>query len=321
VLEAIRAELADIARYPDAGGFELKQALARRHQVSPDCITLGNGSNDVLVLLAEAFLQDCLEAVYSRYSFAVYMLAVQAVGAVARVAPANPADRPQPLGHDLDAMARLAGRKTRLVFIANPNNPTGTWVRSEPLRAFLDAMSRDTLVVVDQAYREYMVDPDYPDCATWLADYPNLVVTQTFSKAFGLAGLRVGYCLSHPQVAEVLNRVRQPFNVNSLASVAALAALEDTAHLERSVTINNSERARLETACDRLGLRYVPSGGNFVLIDMGAPARPRYEALLRRSIIVRPVDNYGLPNHLRISVGTPDENARLIAALEDVVAG
>ena len=176
-------------------------------------------------------------------------------------------------------------------------------------------------MVVDQAYREYMVAPDYPDCAAWLADYPNLVVTHTFSKAFGLAGLRVGYSISHPQVAEVLNRVRQPFNVNSLASVAALAALEDTAHLERSVTINNSERARLETACDRLGLRYVPSGGNFVLVDMGTPARPRYEALLRRSIIVRPVENYGLPNHLRISVGTPDENARLIAVLEDVVAG
>lgn len=319
VLEAIQAEMGDIARYPDAGGFELKQALARRHGVHADCITLGNGSNDVLVLLAEAFLQDTLEAVYSRYSFAVYMIAVQAVGATARIADPNPPGHAQPLGHDLAAMARLVTDKTRIVFVANPNNPTGTWVGAAELRALLDEMPPETLVVVDQAYREYMVDPDYPDCVEWLEHYPNLVVTQTFSKAFGLAGLRIGYSVSHPQIAEVLNRVRQPFNVNNLANVAALAALDDTEHLQRSVAMNNSERERLEAACERLGLDYVPSAGNFVLVDMGQPAGPVYESFLRRSIIVRPVGNYALPDHLRISVGTPEENSRLIATLEDLV--
>jgi histidinol-phosphate aminotransferase len=319
VREAIAGSVADIARYPDGSAFELKQAIARRHGVAPDCLTLGNGSNDVLVLLAEAFLKPGLEAVYAQYAFAVYAIAVQAVGATARVIPALGWEQGQPLGHDLEGMARAVDERTRLVFIANPNNPTGTWVGDDALRRFLDSMPRETLVVVDEAYADYVEDAAYPDCTAWVDTYPNLVVTRTFSKAFGLAGLRLGYAVSNPQIADILNRVRQPFNVNSVVQAAGLAALADQEYLARSVQTNNRERDRMAAAFDRLGLRQIPSVGNFILVDFGRPAAPVYEALLRRAVIVRPVGNYGLPDCLRISIGTPDENTRLIAALSAVL--
>ncbi|MEJ2516104.1 MAG: histidinol-phosphate transaminase [Gammaproteobacteria bacterium] len=320
--QRIVAGVADLARYPDANGFELKRALADRHGVAPECITLGNGSNDVLVLLAQAFLGPGIEAVYSRYAFAVYPIAVQAAGAVHRVAEARPADdEVAPYGHDLDAMGALVGEKTRLVFIANPNNPTGTWLPGEAVREFIEAVPRDTLVVLDQAYLDYVRDPAYANAAEWLERYPNLVVTQTFSKAYGLAGLRVGYSLSHPEVAEVLNRLRQPFNVNSLALEAAEAALGDPGHVEHCVQVNNAERARVAAACARQGMSVVPSACNFVLVDTGRDAAGLYEALLQEGVIVRPVGNYGLPRHLRISIGTPRENDRFIVALETVAAG
>ena len=318
-LEVISKALPDLARYPDGSGFDLKLALAKRHDVDPACITLGNGSNDVLVLLAEAFLNESLEAVYSQYSFAVYMLAVKATGATAKVAPARQAHEDQPLGHDLDAMASLITDKTRLVFIANPNNPTGTWLTADQLQDFLGKVPPDVIVVVDEAYFEYVQLPEYPDCASWLDRYPNLVVTRTFSKVFGLAGIRVGYSVSGPEIADVLNRIRQPFNVNSLALEAAIAALEDDDHVSKSVSLNASERSRVIEACDRLGLKGIPSAGNFVLIDMGQPALPIFDALLHQAVIVRPVGNYGLPNHLRITMGTQEENTRLIEALEHVL--
>jgi len=273
----------------------------------------------VLVLLAEAFLQPGLEAVYSEYAFAVYPIAVRATGATARVAPALAWDAPQPLGHDLAAMADRVGEQTRLAFIANPNNPTGTWVGDAALESFIASMPADTLVVVDEAYADYVEDPSYPDCTRWLDRYPNLVVTRTFSKAYGLAGLRLGYGLSNPEVADILNRVRQPFNVSALAQAAGLAALADREYLSRSVQTNNRERQKLAEALDRFGLRFIPSVGNFLLVDFGAPALPVYEALLRLSVIVRPVGNYGLSDCLRISIGTPEENDRLIAALGQVL--
>jgi histidinol-phosphate aminotransferase len=319
VREAIAREVDQVVRYPDANAFELKQSIARMHDVSPDCITLGNGSNDVLVLLAESFLQPGLEAVYSEYAFAVYPIAVQAVGATARVAPALGWDAPQPLGHDLGAMADRVGDRTRLAFIANPNNPTGTWVTADALEGFIAAVPPNTLVVVDEAYADYVEEPAYPDCVRWLDRYPNLVVTRTFSKAYGLAGLRLGYGLSSPQVADILNRVRQPFNVNSIAQAAGLAALSDREYLARSVEINNREREKLAEALAGFGLRFIPSVGNFLLVDVGGPALPVYEALLRLSVIVRPVGNYGLPECLRISIGTAEENSRLIAALGQVL--
>ncbi|MGB5591114.1 MAG: histidinol-phosphate transaminase [Gammaproteobacteria bacterium] len=319
-LDAIQACTdSSLSRYPDGGGFDLKQALGRRHGLDPACITLGNGSNDVLVMIAEAFLQASLEAIHSQYAFAVYPIAIQAVGATGRAAPALAPGSEGAYGHDLTAMADLINDKTRLVFIANPNNPTGTWLRAEPLRNFLEQVPQETLVVVDQAYAEYMDDPDYPDCVDWLDRFPNLIVTHTFSKAFGLAGLRVGYSVSAPGIAQILERVRQPFNVNVVANAAALAALEDHQHLARSVELNAGERERLQHGFANLGLEYVPSAGNFVLVEMGQDAAAIYDALLRSSVIVRPVANYGLDQHLRISIGTTSENDRLLDALSQVL--
>ncbi|MCA1805758.1 MAG: histidinol-phosphate transaminase, partial [Xanthomonadaceae bacterium] len=220
-LAAARAALADMARYPDGNSFELKQALARRHGVSTAAITLGNGSNDVLELIARGFLGPALAAVYSEHAFAVYPIVTQAIGAQHRVAPARD------FGHDLEAMAARVDERARVLFIANPNNPTGTWLPASQLEAFLATLPECLIVVLDEAYCEYVGESDYPDSTAWIERFPNLVVTRTFSKAFGLAGLRIGYAVSHPQVADVLNRVRQPFNVNLAAQAAALAALDD----------------------------------------------------------------------------------------------
>jgi histidinol-phosphate aminotransferase len=318
-LDAIAQASRQIGLYPDGSGFKLKQSLARKLGCSPECITLGNGSNDVLVLIAEAFLSPQSEAVYSQYTFAVYPIAVQATGATARIAPANPAGHAMPLGHDLAAMAQLINERTRIVFVANPNNPTGTWVDADALRRFVAAVPEQTLVVVDEAYIEYVSAPGFPDASRWLAEFPNLLVTRTFSKVYGLAGLRIGYALSHPSVADMINRVRQPFNVNSIALAAALGALDDSEHLQRSVETNRAGMAQLQAGFDALGVRHLPSAGNFVMIDCGRPAAPVYESMLRRGVIVRPVGNYGLPNHLRITIGTREQNERMLAALQQAM--
>ncbi len=315
VLAELRDALGELARYPDGGGFALRRALANRHGVPPSAITLGNGSNDVLDLVARTFLGPSSESVFSEHAFAVYPICTQAVGAVARVAPARD------YGHDLDAMAALVGARTRVIFIANPNNPTGTWLPRDELRAFLQGLPEHLVVVVDEAYFEYVQAPEYPDASRWLDEFPNLIVTRTFSKAFGLAGLRVGYGLSHPQVAELLNRVRQPFNVNSLALAAAEVALGDNAHLQRAVAANQAGMAQLEAGFRALGLEFIPSLANFICVDLGRPAAPVNQALLERGCIVRPVANYGLPNHLRVSIGLEAENARLLSALGQVLAG
>jgi histidinol-phosphate aminotransferase len=316
---AMSAVMAAIGLYPDGSGFELKQRLARHHGVPIESITLGNGSNDILVLLAEAFLTPDTEAIYAQYCFAVYPIAVQAVGARARVAPANPADAPMPFGHDLGAMAALVNPRTRLVFIANPNNPTGTWLDASSLLGFLRALPDSVIAVVDEAYFEYSRDADCPDASAWLRDLSNLVVVRTFSKAHGLAGLRVGYALSQPQLAETLNRLRQPFNVNSLALAAATAALDDQAHVERTVALNRAGREQLRTGLAALGLRVVPSAGNFVLVDLARPSGPVYEGLLRQGVIARPLLNYGMPNHLRITTGTLEQNQRTLEALAAIL--
>jgi histidinol-phosphate aminotransferase len=307
---------ADIGLYPDGNGFALKQALAHKHGCSIDAITLGNGSNDVLVMLAEAFLTTQSEAVYSQYAFAVYPIVVQAAGAKAQIAPALSESDRMALGHDLDAIAALVNERTRLVFIANPNNPTGTWVETDALRRFIASMPLSTLVVVDEAYIEYVEDDAFADSSRWLNEFPNLVVTRTFSKAYGLAGLRVGYALSQPDVASLMNRVRQAFNVNSIALAAARAALDDREHLQRSVVTNREGMAQLEAGLDRLPVRCYPSRGNFILIDCKRPAAAVYEAMLRQGVIVRPVGNYQLPHHLRLTIGTQLQNQRMLAALE-----
>ncbi|MFN2309104.1 MAG: histidinol-phosphate transaminase [Gammaproteobacteria bacterium] len=318
--EAVRGILGEIARYPDGNGFDLKRAIAHRYGVEPAAITLGNGSNDVLEIIARAFLLPGLEAVFSQHAFAVYPIVTQAIGASPRVTAAHDGSRGPRYGHDLEAMAAAIGANTRVVFIANPNNPTGTWLRRDELEAFLESVPREVLVVLDEAYVEYVTEPDYPDSIPWLARFPNLIITRTFSKAYGLAGLRVGFALAHPEVAGLLNRVRQPFNVSVPALAAATVALTDRAHLEATLKLNQSGMLQWTDAATDLGLDYIPSVGNFICLDVGRPADSVYDALLHEGVIVRPVANYGLPNHLRITLGLAQENRRAIAALRKVLA-
>ncbi len=321
-LTAIRDALSGLARYPDGNGFELKTALSAKLGISMAMLTLGNGSNDVLEMAARAFLTPEDEAVFSEHAFAVYPIVTQAIGATARVAKGNPPNHPMPYGHDPAAMLALINDRTRLVFVANPNNPTGTWLKTAELEAFLAAAPEQVIVVVDEAYGEYVeAEADCPKALRWLDRFPNLIVTRTFSKVYGLAGLRVGYAVSHPQIADLLNRVREPFNVNSLALVAAAAALDDVEHLKRSKALNRAGMKQLQDACRRLGLNWLPSVGNFLCVDMGRPGREIFLELLKRGVIVRPVDNYGLPRFLRISIGAEAENARLIEALGEVLKG
>ncbi len=308
--QAAGAALNELARYPDGNGFALKQALAEQLNVASEQITLGNGSNDVLDLIARAFAGGKREVIYSEYAFAVYSLVTQAVGAKAAVTPARE------WGHSLDAMGDAVGERTRLVFIANPNNPTGTWLDAVSLERFIGSLPTHMLVVVDEAYAEYIDLPDYPNCIPWVDRYPNLIVTRSFSKAYGLAGLRVGYSISHPDVAELLNRVRQPFNVNSVALAAAHAALFDREHLQRSVEVNRHGMRQLTAAFDRMGLAYIPSAGNFISVDVGGSAAAVNEDLLRNGVIVRPVAAYGMPRHLRVSVGLERENRRFLTVLQ-----
>lgn len=320
VLRVIEQSLPDISRYPDGNGFALKNALAEHLQVDVACLTLGNGSNDVLDMVARAFLGPGRESVFSAHAFAVYPISTQMVGAAARVAPAHEPDSDQPYGHDLDAMRQLVTEKTSVVFIANPNNPTGTWLHRDALESFLESMPPQVLVVLDEAYGEYISEPDYPNALDWLSRYPNLIITRTFSKAYGLAGLRVGYAISHPHISDLLNRVRHPFNVNSLALVAAEAALKDEDYLDASRRLNQRGMAQLTLAFKNLNLDWIPSVGNFVCVDVGREGRTVFDALLQLGVIVRPIDAYKLPNHLRVSIGTQSENQCFIDALTRVLA-
>jgi histidinol-phosphate aminotransferase len=315
--DAMAAAAADLGRYPDANGFELKAALAKRYNVPADWITLGNGSNDILELAAHAFVQAGQSVVYAQYSFAVYALATQGVGARAIVVPAKH------YGHDLDAMAAAITDDTRLVFIANPNNPTGTFIPAAQIQAFLDKVPARVVVVLDEAYNEYLDAEHQFESADWVKKYPNLMVSRTFSKAYGLAGLRVGFAIAQPAVTDLMNRIRQPFNVNSLAQAAAIAALTDKAFLEKGAQNNRAGYRQFTQAFDELGLEFVPSFGNFVLVrvgDDGAAGARVNLALLKLGVIVRPVGNYGLPDWLRISIGLPEENAAFITALKKVLS-
>ncbi|MBB5447262.1 MULTISPECIES: histidinol-phosphate transaminase [unclassified Paraburkholderia] len=314
---AMAQAIADLGRYPDSNGFELKAALAARYGVPAGWITLGNGSNDILELAAHAFVEKGQAVVFSQYSFAVYALATQGVGARAIVVPAVH------YGHDLDAMLAAIDDDTRLVFVANPNNPTGTFVDGPTLEAFLGKVPRHVVVVLDEAYTEYLSADKRYDSIDWVRRYPNLLVSRTFSKAFGLAGLRIGFAIAQPGLTDLLNRLRQPFNVNTLAQAAAIAALNDSAFLEKSAALNAQGYKLLTGAFDKLGLEYVPSEGNFVLVRVGgddeAGARVN-RALLKQAVIVRPVGNYGLPQWLRITIGLPEENEAFLAALEKTLA-
>ncbi len=310
---AIRAVLDGLARYPDGNGYELKQALSRRFGIAMDGIVLGNGSNDVLELAARAFLAPGLSAVYAQHAFAVYPLAVQATGAQGIEVPARE------FSHDPAAMAAAVRADTRIVFFANPNNPTGTFVDGATLEAFIAGLPAQTLVVLDEAYNEYL-QPQYRyDSLGWLKKYPNLVITRTFSKVYGLAGLRVGYALAAPEVADLMNRVRQPFNVSSLALAAAAAALDDEAFVRESHDLNCRGMSQIVAGLRQQGLDHIPSFGNFVTFRV-AGAAAVFQKLLRSGVIVRPVAGYGMPDHLRVSIGLEAENARFLDALRQALA-
>lgn len=318
-LAAMRAALEDVWLYPDGNGHDLKAAIARHHGVDMAQVTLGNGSNDLIVLLAEAFLTPQVTAVISEHAFAIYGLAAKATGATVRVAPAFPEDSPMPHGHDLEAMGSRIDATTRLVYVANPNNPTGTWNETVDIVRFLERAPPTTLVVLDEAYFEYARSYGCPDGIGLVERFPNLVVLRTFSKAHALAGVRVGYAVSHPQVADMLNRVRAPFNVGIPGLVGAAASLGDPAQVERAVRLADEGKQLLLAELPGMGIKAWPSAGNFVLADVGSSGQAVYERLLRKGIIVRPVAGYGLPRCVRITVGTRPQNERLLEALPDCI--
>jgi len=311
-LEAVRRCLPELARYPDGAGFELKAALAAKYGVATNQIVLGNGSNDVLEFAARAFLKPGASAVFSQHAFAVYPLVVQAVGARAIEVPAKA------FGNDPKALLEAIEDDTRLVFLANPNNPTGTLLAADELLHFIEPVPRNVLVVLDEAYYEYLAPDVAPPSVSWLTRFPNLLIARTFSKAYGLAGLRVGFALCHPDVADMLNRVRQPFNVSTVAQVAAVAALGDTVHLNKSAALNFAGMEQITAGLKKLKLDYIPSFGNFLSFRIGN-ATAMYQRLLKRGVIVRPVANYALPEYLRVSIGLESENEKFLRALESAL--
>ncbi|WP_256646978.1 histidinol-phosphate transaminase [Thermomonas paludicola] len=318
--QAIVDALGSMHVYPDPLGGELKRALAGAHGIDASSILLGNGSHELLMQFAQVFSGAGDEVVVSQYGFAVYALAAQAAGATLRRAPALPRDHAAPRGHDLDALRAAIGPRTRLVYLANPNNPTGTWYAGAAFTAFLASVPEHVLVVVDEAYAEFVDAPEYASALPLLARHPNLVVTRTFSKAYALAGLRVGYAVAHPQLIAVMERVRESFNVNALGLAAAQAALADSDHLRASVAANREQRGALASALRQRGLAVSPSQANFLLVDFGDDTARVEAALVAQGVILRPMGGYGLGDCLRITVGTGAENARLLAALDEVMA-
>tara|TARA_B110000211_G_scaffold201108_1_gene232488 strand:- start:252 stop:1316 length:1065 start_codon:yes stop_codon:yes gene_type:complete len=308
VKEAVFNSLSSINRYPDGNCFELKKAISEKLSVTTNMISLGNGSNELLELIARVFVSKKNdEIIFSQYAFVVYPLVTQALGATAKVSPA--AD----YGHDLNSMLSLISKNTKLIYVANPNNPTGTLLSDDELYSFLKKVPKNVPVVLDQAYFEYLNIEDHS--IGWLKEFENLIITRTFSKAYGLAGLRVGYSLCSPLIADFINRVREPFNVNYTAQVAAIAALSDDDYLKDSITVNTDGYLQLTTGFDSLNLSYIPSHANFIAVEFNN-AMNTYNDLLKEGVIVRPVEMSG---YLRISIGTSDENMHLLSALKKVL--
>ena len=308
-LAAIQSALGELAMYPDGGGFALKAAISKKYSISPEQIILGNGSNDILELAARTFMRAGDSAVYSQHAFAVYPLATQAVGAAGIEVKAKN------FGNDLDAMLTAIRADTKMIFLANPNNPTGTFIPGSSLQAFLKRVPQRVLVVLDEAYGEYLKDADVYDSVPWLAEFSNVIISHTLSKAYGLAGLRIGFGLAHPQLIDLMNRVRQPFNVNHLAMVAAVAALGDDAFIRESRRVNDAGLSLLTTELAKRNLETIPAFGNFITFKI-PNARRVFESLLRQGVIVRPIAGYGLPDYLRVTVGTEAQNRRFLAALD-----
>ena len=309
---AIQEAILEIARYPDGNSFALREAVSNKFNVSPDQIVFGNGSNDILELVARAYLSADSEVIYSQHAFAVYPLVTQAMGAKGVVVPAKD------FGHDLSAMLAAVTDKTSLIFIANPNNPTGTLLAKDALFAFLQQVPKNVLVVLDEAYDEYLPAEHKSQAISWLNEFDNLLISRTFSKAYGLAGLRIGFGLCHAQIADMMNRVRQPFNVNSVAQAAAVASLADDDFVERSYALNQAGMAQLKQGFNQLGLSYIPSFANFISVKVGDAATIN-QKLLQNGVIVRPVANYEMPEYLRVSIGLFSENAKFLDVLAKIL--
>ena len=309
---AIQEALFDISRYPDGNSFALRDAVSRKFSVAPEQIVFGNGSNDILELAARTFLTTDSEVVYAQHAFAVYSLVTQATGATGITVPAKD------YGHDLDAMLAAITAKTRMIFVANPNNPTGTLLSKDALYAFLKKVPEHVIVVLDEAYDEYLPADIKSEAIEWLKVFNNLIISRTFSKAYGLAGLRVGFGLMHADIAAMLNRVRQPFNVNSIAQAAAIASLADDEFVARSYALNQAGMAQLTQGFVELGLEYIPSYANFVSFKVPNAATVN-QKLLQNGVIVRPIANYEMPDYLRVSIGLFNENARFLAVLENIL--
>lgn len=316
--KAMMSVMNDLGRYPDSNGYELKKVISEKLQVPDHWLTLGNGSNDILELVTRSVAQSGDEIIFSKHAFAVYPLATQAVGAKAVEITAKPAD----LGHDLDGMLAAINAHTKLIFVANPNNPTGSFLPGTAIEAFLTKVPSHIVVVIDEAYNEYLLPEQQYDAIAFVRKYPNVLVSRSFSKAYGLAGLRLGFSVAQAELTDLLNRIRQPFNVNSLAMAAAIAAFQDEPFLAKGAAVNRAGYQQLTQAFTRMGLHYLPSAGNFVLLQVGeddqAGSRVNL-ALLKAGIIVRPVGNYGLPQWLRISIGLPEENDAFIKALGQIL--
>jgi histidinol-phosphate aminotransferase len=311
-LAVLRERLPELHLYPDGDCFYLKRALARKLGVEPDRLIFGNGSNEIIELAARTFMRPGDEAVMAEQAFLVYELIVQAVGGRRKTVPLKN------FTHDLAAIADAVTPQTRLVFLANPNNPTGTIYHRRDWEAFLERISPDVLVIVDEAYFEYVEAVDYPNSLDYHARHPAILTLRTFSKLYGLAGLRIGYGIGAKDVIALMQRVRQPFNVNAPAQWAALAALDDTEHVQRSLGINRQGVKYLEAEFTRLGLSYVPTQANFILVSVGNGPEV-FQRLLQQGVIVRPMVGYKFPEHVRITVGTMAENQKLIGALERII--
>lgn len=314
--EAMRAFAQNMNRYPDAGSYDLQHALAERLGVTPECLVFGNGSDDIIHLLGITFLGECDEVVQAHPSFVRYEAAATLNNSICHLVPLT-AD----WVHDLDAMAARINQRTRLVFITNPNNPTGTIVGAEALERFISQIPERVITVIDEAYYEYAAgDPEYPDSLPYVRNNGNVVVLRTFSKAYGLAGIRIGFGVMRPEIAGWLNRTREPFNVNLMAQAAAVAALNDQEHVSNTVAMNEAGKAQFYSALDALGLPYVRTHGNFIWFDTTRDSREVYDQLLRKGVITRTGDIFGAPSHLRVTIGTREENCKLLNALHELVS-
>ncbi|MCE5230496.1 histidinol-phosphate transaminase [bacterium] len=314
-MKAMAAVAAEMHLYPDGAAFYLRDALAKKLSVSPNELILGNGSDEIALLLMLAYAGPTREVITSQYSFIRYLMEAELAGAPVTLVPMRD------MRHDLKAIAAAVNKRTAMICLDVPCNPTGSTLTKRELTRFLDAVPQDVIILLDQAYFEYAaaLDPDFPDGTTLRARRPNLVVTRTFSKAYGLAGLRLGYAIARPEIVTDVNRIRPPFNANRMVQAAGIAALGDAAFLRRATESNRRGMAQMVKGLDKLGIRHWPSVANFILTDVGRDCREVFTELLKLGVVTRPMAGYGLATHLRISIGTRAENAKCLAAMKTVL--